>query len=136
MQMNPIILLGLAMLAWAFFHSPEGSRPAWSRGLGNWRKLIGIVAFVLAVLIIMNPEFMALGLFGDTAFFDLLVLLLSLQLQGFITRAWHCVQAVFSGMMRVMMPRPSLIGPAFILLFAPVGDLAAAIQKNAHRIFY
>jgi hypothetical protein len=44
-------------------------------------KFIGVLSFAIEGKIVMNLEFLALGLLGDTAFFDLLVLALSLQLQ-------------------------------------------------------
>jgi uncharacterized membrane protein YkgB len=87
MQVTPIILLGLAIVAYSFTRAPDRIKPEWSRRFQGWHKLFSVVAVILAVLIIINPEFLALGLLGDAAFFDILVLLLSLQLQMVGTRA-------------------------------------------------
>jgi hypothetical protein len=48
---------------------PNRIKPAWSQQLKGWQKLFGLVGVILAVLIIINPELLALGLLGDTAFF-------------------------------------------------------------------
>jgi hypothetical protein len=92
------------------------------------------VAFILAVLIILNPEFLALGLVGDTAFFDGLVLLLSLQLQMYAARAWCCVRAVVSRMTGIMIPRMSLEFSLLVLALAPIENVISTIQKAVHRI--
>jgi hypothetical protein len=131
-SMTPILLFGMALLACAFFR--PGSKLAWSPRLGGWHKLFGVVAFILALLIVLNPELLALGLLGDTAFFDLLVLLLSLQLQTFATRGWHAICAVLSKTSRVMVPRLSRSFALAVLAFAPLGEVCATIQKAVHRI--
>jgi hypothetical protein len=133
--MTSIILLGLAILAGAFFRTPEGIGPAGSGRLSGWQKLLGVVAFVLALLIVLNPEFLALGLVGDAAFFDALVLLLSLQLQIYLARAWHRVRPVCSKMMWLPIARLSWNFSAIVLIFAPIGDVVSSIQKAVHRIF-
>jgi hypothetical protein len=101
--------------------------------LQGWQKIFGVVAVVLAVLMIINPELLALGLLGDTAFFDLLVLFLSLQLQSVAVRAWCFVREVFSRTMRFMLWRLSLSCSLMILAFAPIGEMISAIQKAVHR---
>src|SRR5947207_12324046 len=60
----------------------------------GWQKVFGILAVVAAIVIVMNPEFLCLGLLGDTAFFDVLVLGLSLQLHQLATRFWSDAIAV------------------------------------------
>jgi hypothetical protein len=131
--MTPIILIGLAILACALARAPKRIKPAWSQHLPGWQKIFGVVAFLLAVLMIINPELLALGLLGDTAFFDALVLLLSLQLHSVTVRAWCCVRAVFSKAMRFMLWRLSVSCSLLILAFAPVGEMVSAIQKAVHR---
>jgi hypothetical protein len=129
MQAATIILFGLAILAFVFFRTPEKCKSA-------WQNLLGVVAFILALLIIMNPEFLALGLLGDAAFFDVLVLLLSLQLQTFAVRASRCVRSVFSsttGWLRIPSPRMSyVLVISTISLY--VGTVVSAIHKVVHRI--
>src|SRR2546429_1587277 len=90
MQVSPIMIFGLAILAYAFIQiSGRSGRTTPAQPLRLWQKLAGAIAILMALLIIMNPEFLALGLLGDTAFFDLLVLALSLQLQDLAAQAWH-----------------------------------------------
>ena len=84
------MIFGLAILAYAFIETSGSSRrTASAQPLRLWQKLAGAIAILMALLIVMNPEFLALGLLGDTAFFDLLVLALSLQLQDLAAQAWH-----------------------------------------------
>src|SRR5215204_257734 len=99
MHTTPIILVALALLACAFSRS-NIIKPAWSQHLAGWRKIFGLAAFIGAVLILINPEFLALGLLGDTAFFEMLVLALSSQMHVFVTRAFHRCADVVSGVMR------------------------------------
>ncbi len=48
-------------------------------------KIIRIIAVIGAIFIVLNPEFLAFGIIADAAFFDMLVLLLGLQLHGFFS---------------------------------------------------
>jgi hypothetical protein len=92
------------------------------------------VAVILAVLIVINPEFLALGLLGDAAFFDALVLLFSLQLQMVGARAWHYVGLVFSRTMRWMrIPSPGMLYLLAASAIA-VGSVVSTVQKVVHRI--
>lgn len=50
-------------------------------------KIIRIIAVIAAIFIVLNPEFLAFGIIADAAFFDMLVLLLGLQLHGFLGSA-------------------------------------------------
>lgn len=53
--------------------------PLFSKRTASWRRgLVGIVAVAVAAILILNPEFAALGLL-DAAFFDTLVLLITFQ---------------------------------------------------------
>ena len=136
MQTTTIILFGLAILACVIFRAPEEFKSAWFHRLNGWQTLLGAVAFILALLIIITPEFLVLGLLGDSAFFDVLVFLPSLQLQTFAVRAWRCVRAVYSrttGWVRIPSPRMS-----FMLVVLPfslyIESVVSAIQKVVHRI--
>jgi hypothetical protein len=44
------------------------------------------------------------------------------------------MRALFSSMMRVMIPRLNLSFSMFILIFAPVADVVVTIHKAVHRI--
>src|SRR5580765_3488039 len=94
MHLTPAIVLGLAILACVFTRLPDKTKQAWSVRLNAWHALIGVIAVILAFLILLNPEFLALGLLGDTAFFDLLVLLIGLQLRTVGAQAWDCIRTV------------------------------------------
>ena len=134
MRMTPSILLGLAILAYAFTRLLDRIKPAGSQPLKWWQKLASGVAVILAMLIVINPEFLALGILGDAAFFDALVLLFGLQLQTVGARIWHYVGAVFSRTMRWMrIPSP---GMCYLLAVSAVALVSAvsAIQKVVHRI--
>jgi hypothetical protein len=96
--------------------------------------LFGVLAFILVVLVVINPEFLALGLVGDTAFFEAFVLLLGLQFQSVATRAWHFARTAFTSMMRAMGPRLRLDFAMLLLIFAPIADVLASIPKAIHRI--
>ena len=132
--MKMIVLLGFALLATAFIRLPRGIEPSWLQRLGRWQKLLGVVAFCLALLIVLNPEFLALGVLGDAAFFDLLVLLLSLQLQMVLTQVWHSIHAVLARTIK-WVTTPSL-GLSCLLEASAllVGSGVSAFQKVVHRI--
>lgn len=134
MQTTPIILLGLAILAYAFTREPNRIKLARSPHLKGRQKLFGLIAFIFALLILLNPELLALGLVVDAAFFDVLVLLISLQLQSFADRTWCRVRGVFSKMTRAMIPRISMELELVVLALAPIGNAFSAIQKAVHRI--
>ncbi|MGZ4963765.1 MAG: hypothetical protein ACXWC8_14510, partial [Limisphaerales bacterium] len=76
-----VMVLGV-VIAFACFRLRERKGFGWFHQLTGWQKVFGVLAMVAAVVILLNPEFICLGLLGDTAFFDLLVLGLSLQLHG------------------------------------------------------
>ena len=133
MQITPIILFGLVIIAFASTWSPDRMKPTWSRHLSGWQKLFGMVAFVAAILIIINPEFLALGLLGDTAFFDLLVFAISLQLQSFVARALrNCATELPKAVQWMKIPSP---GMRYLLAVSAltIGNAASAFQKAVHR---
>ena len=126
------ILLGLAILAFAFNRVRNKTKPVQPQRLKWWKTLVHVVAVILAVLVVLNPEFLALGILGDTAFFDLLVLLLSLQLQTLGAQVWGCVAGMFSGIMRWWTPRLSYL--LIISAFAAVGTAVSTVQKIVQRL--
>jgi hypothetical protein len=54
-----------------------------------------VIAVFLVLLMAMNPEFLALGFLGDAAFFDIMVLALSLQMNMIASRVWQGTGLVF-----------------------------------------
>jgi hypothetical protein len=133
MHTRLIVLLGLAILAYGSIGFARRSKAARFPHLKGWRKVFGILAFVLVVLVVINPELFALGLLGDTAFFDVFVLLLSLQFQAIAVRTWHCVREVLSSMMGAVVPRLSLSFERCLMIFAPLAGVIAEIQKANGR---
>ena len=107
----------------------------WSQRFGGGQKLLLVVAFIVAVLIVSSPEFAALGLLGDAAFFDALVLLLGLQFRMIIARAWGWVRTMCSIMTMSLCPRLSFQFSLVLLAFAvPLASAVAAIQKVVQRL--
>ena len=128
-----IIALGLAILAYASTRGPNKSKPSRFEHLRGWQKIFGILAVLLTLLIILNPEFLALGLLGDTAFFDVLVLALSLQLHLLAARAFRLgVHGLSRGVRWLAIPSPGLRYLLF-LLTPIVAGAVAAVQKAVHR---
>jgi len=85
-QTTLTLLAGFAILAYALTKAPKQRQPSWSQHLSGSQKLFGVIALFLVLLMAMNPEFLALGIFGDAAFFDIMVLALSLQMHMIVKR--------------------------------------------------
>jgi hypothetical protein len=86
------------------------------------------------MLIILNPEFLALGLLGDTAFFDMFVLALSLQMHMVVARACRaCVTVLIRRVWWIGIPSPGLRYLLAVSALA-IGN-AATIVRKASRIF-
>lgn len=106
-----------------------------SRRFGGGQKLLVVVAFIVAVLIVSSPEFAAFGLLGDAAFFDALVLLLGLQFRMIFARAWGWVRVWCSILTMGLFPRLSFQFSLVVLAFAvPLASAVAAIQKVVQRL--
>jgi uncharacterized membrane protein YkgB len=134
MRTLTIILLGLAFAFGALRRAPKQNR-SWFQNLKGWHKLLGLVAIALATIILLNPEFLALGLLGDSALFDMLALALSLQMLVSIRWAWHHLSQNFVRTIRWLgIPSP---GFRFLMALATVlvANAASSLQKIAHRIF-
>jgi hypothetical protein len=102
------------------------------RGKG-WQKVLGVVAAIMALLIVLNPEFLALGILGDTAFFDLIVLALSLQMHMLVAGAFRaCVRALVRVVRGLGIPSPGL---SYLVAVATltVGSVVGALQRAVHR---
>src|ERR1039457_6101827 len=102
MQVSPTIIFGLALFVLVLAFLPEKYRPTWIHRLTSWQVIIGLVAFVVATVIVMTPEFYALGILGDSAFFDLLVLAISFQLRGIGSWVWRYVTFGFTPIKRFL----------------------------------
>jgi len=135
MQKVTIILLGLAVFVYASTWSLDKTKLSRFQHLKGWQKLFGVLAIVVALLIILNPEFLALGLIGDTAFFDMLVLALSLQMRVFALRAFRsCVDMLSRGRRRLLVPSPGMF--YLLAVVTPfIAGVVAMCQKAVHRIF-
>ena len=108
MQTRIVLLLGLAvLLACAMTRKRVRMKSSWSQHLSGWQKLFGVLAVAGALLIILNPEFLALGLVGDTAFFEALVLALSLQMHAYAIRIYRrCVAELVRAVKWMGIPSP------------------------------
>jgi hypothetical protein len=109
--------------------------PTWSQHLKGWQKVFGLIAFIGVLLIIVNPELFALGILGDTAFFDMLVLALALQMHLVVARALQrCKAAVTRGARRIGIPSPGL---CYLLALSAlfVSSVASSFQNTMHRLF-
>ena len=131
MQITPTLLFGLALAAYALTRVPDKYRPAWTHRLNSWQALIGVVAVVMAVLIVMNPEFYVLGILGDSAFFDLLVLAIGLELQMVMSRVGRFVAARVTRARWEISMESSLVAWGFVSLFAAS---VSSIQKVVPRL--
>jgi len=132
MHTTTILLVAMTLLACIYSRSSR-TKPAWSGQLKGWQKVFGLVAAIVALLILINPEFLALGLLGDTAFFDMLVLALGLQMHLFVTRGFHhCVDALWRGLRWVGIPSPGL-RYCLTVLTPVVAATVAMFQRTMHR---
>lgn len=133
MQKLIVILLSLALGAIALARLLR-NKPALFQNLKGWQKLLGLIAIVMALIILLNPEFLALGLLGDTAFFDMLALALSVQMLVSVRWAWHHFSQGFVRTMRWFgIPSP---GFRFLMVISAIAltNAVSALQKLVHRI--
>lgn len=89
MQKKIVILICFAFAAGLFVRRSARAGRSWLPHLKGWQKLCGVIALLLALLILLNPDFLLLGLLGDTTFFDILVLALSVQMFTYSQWAWR-----------------------------------------------
>ena len=128
MQMKFFLLLGLAIaLAGVITRTQARIKPA--QHPKGWQKFFGAIAVVLTMLIILNPEFLALGLLGDAAFFDMLVLALSLQMHTFAARAVRaCITLLARAGQRLGIPS---LGLRYLLALSTtaIADATRGVRK-------
>ena len=121
------------ILVIAFNQNAPRAKPQWWQHLKGLQKLLGLVAFVGVLLIMINPEFLALGLLGDTAFFDMLVLALTLQMHLLVVRVWQrCVAMVTRGARSLGIPSPGL---CYLLALSAcfLAGVASSLQRAFQR---
>jgi hypothetical protein len=131
MQISPDILFGLALFAFALGILPDKYRPVWIHRLTSWQLLIGLVALVVATLIVITPEFYALGILGDSAFFDILVLAITFQLRGIGSLVWRYVVLGVGPVKRFARWRMYATGTVLLFIFVEIGS---TVQKVAQRL--
>lgn len=87
------------------------------------------------MLMMLNPEFVALGLFSDAAFFDMVVLALSLQMHSLFIRACRGLMAGVVSWMRLLC-LPGL-GDRYLFLVASEAfeNALTALRKLYRRAF-
>ena len=134
MQSTVLIFVALILLACALSRSSR-MEPVWSQHLKGWQKVFVLAAVIIALLILINPEFLALGLLGDTAFFDMLVLALSLQMHMFAVRAFRsCLNALRRVLRWLGIPSLGLRYLLFVLT-PIVFSAVSGFQQGLHRFF-
>ena len=135
MQTKFIVLLGLVLfLAYAMRGQQRRAKPAWTTHLKGWQKVFGAIAVLGTVLMILNPEFFALGILGDTVFFEMFVLALTLQLHTFATRFCRsCVALFVRGMRSVGCPSAGLVYSVAVLK-SEVRRASASIRSLTRRL--
>jgi energy-coupling factor transporter transmembrane protein EcfT len=131
MQISPTIIFGLALFVFALPFLPDKCRPTWIHRLTSWQVLIGLVAVIVASVIVATPEFYALGILGDSAFFDLLVLAISFQLRGIGLWVWRYFVLGFIPIQRFVSWRIYATSAALLFIFA---EIVSTAQKVVHRI--
>jgi hypothetical protein len=135
MRTELLFVVGAAViLAVAFNRVRDRIKPEWSQHLSGGQKVFGLLAFLAVLLIVMNPEFVALGLVGDTAFFDMLILALTLQMHTFAIRACRWAGTLLArGVKYAGIPSP---GFRYVVVVSTVALTTAlsTFQKAVYRI--
>ena len=123
----------MAILAYVITRSSAKTKGSRFPHLKGWQKVFGVLAIILTIFIIINPEFLARGLIGDTAFIDLLIFALSLQLHVFATRAFRiCVDLVTKSVRWLAIPSAGTLYLLALITTLTTGAVAA-FQKAVHR---
>ena len=129
MQSTAPLLILFAILVWGTTQKRHASLPLSAEPANPLQQLCTLLAFVAGLLIILNPEFLALGLLTDASFFDLLIVLLSVQLQFNAARAWDFLSAILSRVMRLISARLHLTFSVLALTLEQVGHAFCAMYK-------
>jgi hypothetical protein len=118
MHTNFVMLFGLAIVAYALYRRrSRGGGPVARSGLNGGHKLLGVIfLMILPLLILVNPELLALGFLGDAAFVDLLVLLIGLQFQMAAALLRSLIGSALSRITRYLgSPRIAHVGVMFCI---------------------
>jgi len=128
------ILLSLALAAGLLFRRSSRAGRSWLPPLHGWQKWCGVIALLFALLILLNPEFLALDILGDTTFFDLLVLALSVQMLTYAHWAWYWLRkSIVRSVRWIGIPSFGLRYLIFVSTPA-IGSAISSVQKTIHRI--
>jgi len=132
--MNSTMKMALVVGVLALLLARVAARSNKALGRGSrWRLLIGMAAVLVVLLILMNPEFLGLGLLGDTAFFDLLLLGVSLQLETILGHVFRFGVWIYSKVRWWILARS--VGMISILLAVDaVGEKVSEVQKFLGRL--
>ena len=127
-------MLVLAIVAYAFVRLASRLPSVKSKQLKWWQKLAALVALLFVIMIAANPEFWALGLLSDTAFVDVFVLLMSIQLQMIVFWAWDRLGPfVFQGWRWLLTPSPRMSYLWAACIVAAILNLILAVCKSLRR---
>jgi hypothetical protein len=130
-----LILVGAVLVVRAQNRMRTQSKSRWFSHLTGWQKLFGVVALAFALVVVINPEFIVLGLMGDTAFFDMLVFLLAVQGHALAARAYQLGRMPLREVGRRWgIPSPGLVYILTALAFA-ARSLETAVSRLWQRIF-
>lgn len=133
MHLTPTKIIVVALLVVAFGALPDKYKPRWTYRTSWWPALIGIVASIFALLIIMNPELLALGVLGDATFIDLLVLAIGIQMQGIFSRTGVFLLAQGTRILRFVRWRYCIAST--VLTFC-ILDALLTVQQSAGALLW
>ena len=122
------------MLAYASMRASRQGKLKWFQQLSGSQKIFGVVAFALVLLILLNPEFLALGFLGDTAFFDMLVLAVGLQLHTQVMRIGRTLIRALRQTIRWSGIPSAGLRYELSILTVVIGSGISALQKFVHRL--
>lgn len=101
--------------------------------LQGWQKVLGLLAVAMTLVIVLNPEFLALGLLGDAALFDMLALAISLQLQAYVGRVWLFLRAELPRTLRWFVTPGLETRYVVYVSMLYLASAASAVQKALHK---
>jgi hypothetical protein len=129
---NLVVVLSFA---YAFVRLASRLESVTSGRLKWWQRLVSVVALMMVVLIAANPEFWALGLLGDTAFLDLFVLLMCIQMQMIVFWAWSWSgMIVLRGWRWLIAPSPYLLGMWMACIVTGIVSVLIGMWKGMRRM--
>jgi hypothetical protein len=133
MQTKLTILLWAALLGYVINRGSDRLKAVPHQHRTWWQRPLVLLALLVALLIVSTPEFFALGLIGDSTFFDLLVLLISLEFQGFGGQA-RCWLAGLMSKVTAWVMRPRMSYLLVLSIWMVLVDLATCIGAAWHRL--